>query len=142
MVNKKIIFFSALFLIIGTMCLFAQEITIYLDGNTEGRVVSTLANVNTKAWFRSTTDLRGTPWLVAGNYTGEVDRFINKQMDVIRIYGGPNNIPRSRDIAIHGGSKPEHSDGCVVIAINERDKLYSMFQYGNRTITIRVVDNR
>ncbi|MDR2632904.1 MAG: hypothetical protein LBC51_04685 [Treponema sp.] len=141
MVNKKIIFFSALFLIMGTMCLFAQEITIYLDSATEGRVVSSVANVNTKAWFRSTTDLRGTAWLVDGYYDGEVGTFTSGT-EVVRISGGPNNISRGRGISIHGGSAPEHSDGCVVIAKSERDKLYSIFQYGNRTITIRVVDNR
>jgi|GEM_PF-6335803 len=140
--KKKILFIAMILLAFSSVCIFAQEITIYLESSTQGRVVCNAANVNTTAWYRSTIDLRGTPWLVAGDYTGEVDRFINKQIDVIRIYGGPNNISRSRDIAIHGGAIPEHSDGCVVIAISERDKIYSRYLYGNRTITIRVVDNR
>ncbi|MDR0586336.1 MAG: hypothetical protein LBG26_03760 [Treponema sp.] len=130
---------------------YAQTITITLSDVTTGRVVSNEAGVDTTAWFRSTTTtpgLSGLPWLVAGNYTGQVSK--KGSRDAIIIFGGPNNIASERGIFIHIGNSPSDSDGCVVIAgaqtggamhtlYSELSKNYGLHR---GTFTIRVIDNR
>jgi len=141
-----------LIMLVLSAVLYAQAITITLYTETSGSVVSSEADVNTSAWFRSTEStpgLSGGSWLVAGDYTGEVSRFTDGK-DVIRIYGGPNNISRNRGIAIHIGNSPTDSSGCVVIAGRQiGGAMYTLFSvleknYGfeGKKFTIHVIDNR
>jgi hypothetical protein len=138
----------------------AQTITITLSGETSGRLVSTEAGVDTPAWFRSSVTLRNLPWLVDGNYTGQVSWMGNKDRPGIIIFNGPNNISSSRGIFIHIGNSPSDSDGCVVIGgAQSGGALHTLITtlrntYGGpsngdelktivgRNFTIRVIDNR
>jgi hypothetical protein len=89
-----------LIMLVLSVALYAQVITITLSTVTTGSVASSEAGVNTSAWFRSTETtpgLTGKAWLVDGSYTGDVSRFSDGK-DVISIYGGPNNISRIGDL--------------------------------------------
>jgi hypothetical protein len=135
-------FFVVMFVL--SAAVYAQTITITLSNPTSGRVVSGEADVNTPAWFQSTAP--GRPWLVAGNYTGQVSRLETKGHDGIIIFGGPNKISSKRGIFIHVGNGPSDSGGCVVIAGAQIRKLYSelkkIYGFHEREFTIRVIDNR
>jgi hypothetical protein len=154
---------TGLFLIdilVFSIIVYAQTITITLSDDTSGRLVSTEAGVDTPAWFRSSVELRNLPWLLEGEYTGQVSWMSNSGgqdgRPGIIIFGGPNNIAASRGIFIHIGNFPINSDGCVVIAGEQIRRLHENLRsiYGGpsnrnelrtvvgRNFTIRVIDNR
>jgi len=149
-----------IFMFVLSVVMYAQTITITLSGETSGRLVSTEAGVDTPAWFRSSVTLRNLPWLVDGNYTGQVSWMGNANRPGIIIFDGPNNISSSRGIFIHIGNSPSDSDGCVVIGgAQSGGTLHTLITtlrntYGGpsngdelrtivgRNFTIRVIDNR
>lgn len=139
-----------------TQVMYAQTIIITLSDDTSGILVSKEADVDTPAWFRSSVELINRPWLVEGEYTGQVSWMSKKDRPGIIIFGGPNNISARRGIFIHIGNFPSNSDGCVVIAGEQIRKLHKNLRniYGGpknkkelgtifgRNFTIRVIDNR
>jgi hypothetical protein len=121
-----------LLLAFGASRLFAYEITVTRGKGTEGTITCTDAGVsNVKCYWNAEKRIP------AGTYTNCSTTIMEtKKYKSVFI----PDVPGFSGIFIHQGSGPKDSDGCIVTATGNVQKIYEKIPRDLKNITVNIID--